>query len=194
MRKASVSRDTTETNIFVDVNVDGSGTYDIATGIGFFDHMLQLLAKHGMLDLVVKANGDTDVDCHHTVEDIGIALGQALKDALGNKAGIKRYGTFFLPMDETLAMVSLDLSGRPFLVFDANLPKIQLGDFETETVEEFFRAFAFAAGITLHMKVQYGTNAHHEIEALFKALGRALREAAGNDPREQGIPSTKGVL
>jgi imidazoleglycerol-phosphate dehydratase len=195
MRKSSVSRDTTETKIAVEINIDGDGLYEISTGIGFFDHMLELLAKHGMLDLTVKAEGDTRVDCHHTVEDTGVVLGQAMKDALGNKAGIRRYGTFFLPMDEALAMVSLDLSGRPFLVYDVELPRVKkLGDFETETVEEFFRAFAFAAGITLHMKILYGKNAHHEIEALFKALGRALREAASADPREQGIPSTKGVL
>lgn len=194
MRKASTGRETTETKIFVELDIDGSGTYDIATGIGFFDHMLELLAKHGLMDLRIKADGDTDVDCHHTVEDVGIALGQAMKDALGNKAGIKRYSTFFLPMDETLAMASVDLSGRPFLLFDASLPAIRLGGFETETTEEFFRAFAFAAGITLHMKVLYGRNAHHQIEALFKAFGRALREATANDPRELGIPSTKGVL
>lgn len=194
MRKASVGRDTTETKIFVEVNIDGTGSYDISTGIGFFDHMLELLAKHSLMNLTVKATGDTGVDCHHTVEDAGIALGQAFQEALGNKLGIRRYGTFFLPMDETLAMVSLDLSGRPFLVFDTDLPKVKLGDFETETVEEFFRAFAFAAGITLHMRVLYGRNAHHQIEALFKGLGRALREAASVDPREQGVPSTKGVL
>lgn len=194
MRKATVSRDTTETKISVELNIDGTGLYEVSTGIGFFNHMLELLAKHALLDLKVKAQGDTDVDCHHTVEDVGIALGQAVKEALGDKRGVRRYGTFFLPMDETLAMVSLDMSGRPFLVFDADLPRVRLGDFDVETTEEFFRAFAFAAGITLHMKVLYGRNAHHEIEALFKALGRALREAASTDPREQGIPSTKGVL
>ena len=194
MRKATSERNTTETKILVQLNIDGSGKADVSTGIGFFDHMLQLFARHGKIDLTIKAVGDTYVDCHHTVEDTGIALGQCLKDALGIKIGIKRYGTFFLPMDETLAMVSLDISGRPFLVFDAPLPKVQLGDFETETVEEFFRAFAFAAGITLHMKVLYGNNAHHVIEALFKGLGQALREAASNDKREVGIPSTKGIL
>jgi imidazoleglycerol-phosphate dehydratase len=194
MRKAVVRRETGETRILVELDIDGSGVCDVATGIGFFDHMLELLGRHGMLDLVVKADGDTTVDCHHTVEDAGIALGQAVRDALGKKTGIRRYGTFFLPMDETLAMVSLDLSGRPFIVFDADLPKLKLGDFDIETAEEFFRAFAFAAGATLHMKILYGKNAHHEIEALFKALGRALREAAGNDPRELGVPSTKGVL
>lgn len=194
MRKASVGRDTAETKIFTEVNLDGAGRYEVSTGIGFFDHMLELLAKHGLLDLTVKAKGDVNVDCHHTVEDTGLALGQAVREALGSKMGIRRYGTFYLPMDEALAMVSLDLSGRPFLVFDADLPMVKLGDFETETVEEFFRAFAFSAGITLHMKVLYGKNAHHEIEALFKGLGRALREAASLDPREQGVPSTKGVL
>jgi imidazoleglycerol-phosphate dehydratase len=194
MRKASAARDTTETKIFIELNVDGRGEYDICTGIGFFDHMLELLARHSLLDLVVKTRGDTAVDCHHTVEDTGIALGQAFREALGSKMGIRRYGTIFLPMDETLAMVSLDISGRPYLVFDAAIPSVRLGSFEAETVEEFFRAFAFAAGITLHMKVLYGKNAHHGIEALFKALGRALRDAVAQDPREQGVPSTKGVL
>ncbi len=194
MRKASASRDTAETKIFAEINLDGDGCARIETGIGFFDHMLALLARHGLFELTLKADGDADVDCHHTVEDTGIVLGQAFLKALGDKKGIRRYGTFFLPMDETLAMVSLDISGRPFLVFDAAIPPVRLGDFETETVEEFFRAFAFAAGITLHAKVLYGKNAHHQIEALFKALGRALREAVAIDPRELGIPSTKGVL
>ncbi len=194
MRKAAAGRDTAETRIFAEINLDGNGSAQIGTGIGFFDHMLALLATHGLFELTVKADGDVGVDCHHTVEDTGIVLGQAFQKALGDKKSIRRYGTFFLPMDETLAMVSLDISGRPFLVFDAAIPSVRLGDFETETVEEFFRAFAFAAGITLHVKVLYGKNAHHQIEALFKALGRALREAVAIDPREQGIPSTKGVL
>ena len=170
------------------------GAGGISTGIGFFDHMLELFARHGLVDLTVKAEGDLTVDCHHTVEDAGIAMGQALKDALGDKAGIKRFGTCFLPMDEALVMVSLDISGRPFLVFDASLPQAKIGDFDADAAEEFFRAFAFAAGITLHMKVLYGSNAHHVVEALFKALSRALREAIALDPREHGIPSTKGVL
>jgi imidazoleglycerol-phosphate dehydratase len=194
MRKASASRETKETNVSVELNIDGSGTSEIATGIGFFDHMLELFARHGLIDLTVKAEGDLDVDCHHTVEDAGIAIGQALKDALGGKAGIRRYGTCLLPMDEALAMASLDISGRPFLVFDAEFPNARLGDFDADAAEEFFRAFAFNAGITLHMKALYGSNAHHIVEALFKALGRALREAAALDPRECGVPSTKGVL
>jgi imidazoleglycerol-phosphate dehydratase len=194
MRKATAERNTTETKIAVTLDVDGAGKYEASTGIGFFDHMLELLARHGMLDLAVAAQGDTRVDCHHTVEDTGIVLGQALREALGAKTGVRRYGTFFLPMDEALVLVSLDLSGRPFLAFDAELPRVKLGDFETETTEEFFRAFAFAAGITLHIKVMAGKNAHHIIEAMFKGLGRALREAASMDPREAGVPSTKGVL
>ncbi len=194
MRKASAGRDTAETRIFAEINLDGDGSVRVETCIGFFDHMLTLLGRHGLFELTIKADGDVDVDCHHTVEDTGIVLGQAFQKALGERKGIRRYGTFFLPMDETLAMVSLDISGRPFLVFDAAIPPLRLGDFETETVEEFFRAFAFAAGITLHVKVLYGKNAHHQIEALFKALGRALREAVAIDPREQGVPSTKGVL
>ena len=194
MRNATVSRNTTETQVSVSVALDGKGQYDVSTGVGFFDHMLQLFARHSKIDLIAKCTGDVYVDSHHTVEDTGIALGQAISRALGNKAGIRRYGTFTVPMDETLALVSMDISGRPFIVFDAPLSKGKLGDFEVETAEEFFRAVAVAAGITLHMKVLYGRNDHHMIEALFKAFARALREAVEPDPREEGIPSTKGVL
>ncbi len=194
MRTALVTRATNETKIEVSITLDGDGTAGVATGIGFFDHMLTLLARHGMLTLTVRAEGDLQVDAHHTVEDVGIALGQALKEALGDKRGITRYGSCLLPMDETLALAALDISGRPFLVFEGGLPEGRLGDFEIETTEEFFRAFAFAAGLTLHLKVLYGRNTHHKIEALFKACGRALRQAAAADPLESGIPSTKGVL
>ncbi len=194
MRQATIERKTAETNVAVTLNLDGTGKADIATGIGFFDHMLTLLARHGKLDLVVRAQGDLNVDSHHTVEDVGLTLGQALREALGVKVGIRRYGTFHLPMDETLALVSLDLSGRPFLVYDAPIARVMLGSFETETAEEFFRALAFSAGITLHMKVLYGSNTHHMLEALYKGLGQALRQAVEADPRESGVPSTKGVL
>lgn len=194
MRQATVERKTNETALAVAVNLDGTGKADVSTGIGFFDHMLELLARHGKLDLNIRAEGDLRVDCHHTVEDTGLALGQALRKALGAKVGIRRYGTFHVPMDEALALVSLDLSGRPFLVFDALIVRVTLGSFESECAEEFFRALAFSAGITLHMKVLYGSNTHHMLEALFKALGQALRLAAEADPRENGVPSTKGVL
>jgi imidazoleglycerol-phosphate dehydratase len=194
MRKASVFRETKETKVSVELDLDGSGISGISTGIGFFDHMLTLFARHGLMDLNVKAEGDLEVDCHHTVEDAGIALGQALRDALGDKAGIRRYGTCFLPMDEALASVSLDISGRCYLVLNAEISSGKIGDFDADAAEEFFRAFAFNAGLTLHMRVLYGSNPHHIVEALFKALGRALREAAQIDPRETGVPSTKGVL
>ncbi len=194
MRQATIERKTAETNVAVTINLDGTGKADIATGIGFFDHMLTLLARHGKLDLVVRAQGDLNVDSHHTVEDVGLAMGQALREALGVKVGIRRYGTFYLPMDETLVLVSLDLSDRPFLVYDAPIAHVTLGSFETETAEEFFRALAFSTGITLHMKVLYGSNTHHMLEALYKGLGQALRQAVEADPRESGVPSTKGVL
>ena len=173
--------------------LDG-GEVSVSTGIGFFDHMLTLLGRHALMDLSIKCTGDTQVDCHHTVEDVGIALGQAFAQALGDKRGIARYGSFYLPMDETLALVALDLSGRPYLAFDAEFTAPLLGSFETETVEEFFRAFAFNGGVTLHAKVLYGANTHHKAEALFKGLGRALRAACAPDARETGIPSSKGVL
>lgn len=194
MRSAQVARDTRETQIQAKLVIDGTGKADINTGIGFFDHMLNLLARQSLMDISVLCHGDLQVDSHHTVEDVGIALGQAFAQAMGDKAGITRYGSAYLPMDETLSLVALDVSGRPYLVFDAQLGAPTLGSFETETAEDFFRAFAFNAGITLHMKVLYGTNTHHKVEALFKGLGRALRAACAIDPRESGVPSTKGVL
>ena len=193
-RQATLHRVTSETDIAITLNLDGSGTARIETGIGFFDHMLNLFAAHGLFDLTVQCNGDIEVDGHHSVEDIGIALGDALKDALGDKKGIARYGSFYLPMDESLALVALDISGRPFLVYDGGEMAPMIGGYDTELTEEFLRAFAFHAGLTLHVKVLYGTNSHHKVEAIFKALGHALRIAAGKDDRVQGVPSTKGVL
>lgn len=193
-RTASLERVTGETAIKASLNLDGSGQSQIATGIGFFDHMLILLSKHGLFDLSVAANGDIDVDGHHTVEDTGIVLGQVLAQALGDKAGIKRYGTAFVPMDEALAMVSLDISGRPFLVFDAVLPNEQVGQFDSELTEEFLRALSVHAGLTLHVRLLSGKNTHHIIEAIFKALGRALDEATRQDDRIKGVMSSKGML
>lgn len=193
-RKAEISRKTNETDVYVKLNVNGRGKYEIDTGIGFLDHMLILFAKHGLFDISIKAKGDLYVDAHHTVEDIGIVMGQALKEALGDKSCVKRYGTAHVPMDEALAMVVLDLSGRPFLVFDARFTADRVGEMDTELVEEFFRAFAFNAGINLHIKVLYGSNNHHIIEAIFKAFGRALDEATVVDERIDGVMSTKGVL
>lgn len=193
-RCAEIKRKTAETQISVKLNLDGEGKSDIATGIGFLDHMLTLLAKHSFMDLTVKAKGDLEVDSHHTVEDIGIVLGEALQEALGDKAGIHRYGNCFIPMDETLAQVCLDFSGRPFLVFGAEIPKIQLGNYDAEMTEEFFRAVAMHCGLTLHIRVLYGSNVHHIIEAIFKAFARAVAEAAAVDPRVKGVMSSKGVL
>ena len=194
-RTGKVIRTTMETVVDVQLNIDGEGTADIDTGIGFFDHMLNLLASHGRFDLKVKADGDLEVDGHHTVEDVGIALGQAMMDAAGSKKGIARYGSFFLPMDVTLALVSLDFSGRPLLVYDAGGPMTpMIGDYDTELTEEFLRAFAVNAGLTLHVKLFYGTNSHHKVEAIFKGLGHALRIALTDDPRVEGVMSTKGVL
>ena len=193
-RCAVVDRKTAETQVTVKLNLDGEGKGDIATGIGFLDHMLTLLAKHSFMDLTVKAKGDLEVDSHHTVEDIGIVLGEALKEALGDKAGIRRYGNCFIPMDETLAQLCLDFSGRPFLVFGAEIPKIKLGNYDTEMTEEFFRAVAMHSGLTLHIRVLYGSNVHHIIEAIFKAFARALAEGAAVDPRVKGVMSSKGVL
>ena len=193
-RRAEIERKTAETQISIKLNLDGEGTCDIATGIGFLDHMLTLLAKHSFMDLTVKAKGDLEVDSHHTVEDIGIVLGEALQEALGDKSGIHRYGNCFIPMDETLAQVCLDFSGRPFLVFGAEIPKIQLGNYDTEMTEEFFRAVAVHCGLTLHIRVLYGRNVHHIIEAIFKAFARAVAEATAVDPRVKGVMSSKGVL
>lgn len=193
-RKASIKRKTGETDIDINLNIDGEGKYDVDTGIGFFDHMLSLFSKHGLIDLQIKAKGDTYVDSHHTVEDVGIVLGQCIKAAIGDKVSINRYGTVFVPMDESLAQVSLDVSGRPYLVFDAEFTTDKLGDFDTEMVEEFFRAVAFNSGITLHARVIYGKNNHHMVEALFKALGRAICEALSRNERIKGVMSTKGML
>lgn len=193
-RKAQISRKTGETDIKLAINLDGSGKSNIDTGVGFLNHMLELFAKHGLFDLEVGAKGDLHVDAHHTVEDVGIVLGQAIKEALGDKKSIKRYGSCFVPMDESLALVALDLSGRPFLVFDVNLPAEKLGNMETELVEEFFRAVAFNAGMNLHIKLFYGSNTHHIVEAIFKAFGRALDQAVMIDERIEGVMSTKGLL
>ena len=196
MRSGNVIRETRETMLALTIDFDGSGWADVESGIGFFNHMLTLLAAHGRFDLVLNCDGDIEVDGHHSVEDIGIALGQAVHKALGDKKGITRYGTFFLPMDETLVMVSLDISGRPFLVYDAGGAMTpMIGKYDTELTEEFLRAFAFNAGITLHVKVMYGTNSHHKVEAIFKALGRALHAAVKINPETADeIPSTKGML
>ncbi|NLM35873.1 MAG: imidazoleglycerol-phosphate dehydratase HisB [Clostridiales bacterium] len=193
-RCSQKERETKETDIMVEINLDGEGKCSIDTGIGFFDHMLNLMAVHGAMDLKVKAKGDLYVDCHHTVEDVGITLGACIKEALGDKVGIKRYGTAYTPMDESLAFVSLDISGRPYLVFDGDFTVDRVGDLDTEMVEEFFRALAFNAGITLHIKIMYGKNNHHKIEGIFKAFGRALKEAMTIDENIKGVMSTKGVL
>ncbi|MET0743920.1 MAG: imidazoleglycerol-phosphate dehydratase HisB [Microvirga sp.] len=195
MRAASVSRRTAETDVAVSIALDGTGAAEIATGVGFLDHMLELFARHGLFDLTVKVTGDLHVDQHHTVEDTGLALGQALLKALGDKKGISRYADLHLPMDETLSRVALDISGRPFLVFRATFPTQKIGAFDTELVREFFQAFAVQAGLTLHVETLYGENSHHIAESLFKGLARALRRAVAVDPREEGrIPSTKGIL
>lgn len=193
-RVGQVARKTRETDIAVTWRLDGAGLAQVATGVPFFDHMLHQIARHGLTDLSVRAEGDLEIDAHHTVEDTGIALGQALRQALGDGAGIRRYGSAFVPFDETLAFAAIDVSGRPYLHFDAAFPAQKVGEFDTELVLEFFRALAFNAGITLHLKVHYGQNTHHMIEALFKAFARALGEAAALDPRVQGVPSTKGAL
>jgi imidazoleglycerol-phosphate dehydratase len=193
-RAAVINRKTAETNITVELELDGCGQAEITTGIGFFDHMLTLWTKHGLFNLTVKADGDLAVDGHHTVEDMAIVLGQCLARALGDKAGIKRYGTAYVPMDEALAMVSLDISGRPYLVFEDILPRVQIGGFDAELVEEFLRALSVHAGLTLHVRLLAGKNAHHMVEAIFKALGRALDEATRKDERIVGVMSTKGTL
>ncbi|WP_110956007.1 imidazoleglycerol-phosphate dehydratase HisB [Anaerosinus massiliensis] len=195
MREAEIARKTAETDIKVKVNLDGEGSSQIATGIGFFDHMLILLSRHGLFDMVVSCTGDLQIDGHHTVEDIGICLGQAFQEAVGDKQGIKRYGTSFVPMDEALAMVSLDLSGRAYLIYDVKQPLTpMIGTYDSELTEEFLRAFVNHAGITLHVKLLHGKNSHHIVEAIFKALGRALGEACEKDPRIKGVMSTKGML
>jgi imidazoleglycerol-phosphate dehydratase len=193
-RTAQIDRKTGETEIHVSLGLDGDGAGERATGVGFFDHMLDLLARHGHLDLIVKARGDLDTGAHHTVEDVGICLGQALDQALGDRAGIVRYGQATIPMDEALASCAIDISGRGLCVFEAALPPGAIGNFDHELVEEFLRALALNAKLTLHLTVERGTNAHHVIEASFKALARALRLATALDPTERGVPSTKGTL
>jgi len=195
MRKAAITRTTKETDIRVDVDLDGTGVSSIDTGIGFLDHMLDLLARHSRIDLTVKAKGDLHIDQHHTTEDVGIALGQAVKQALGDMKGITRYADAHLPMDETLTRVAIDISGRPFLVFRAEFRHHKVGAFDTELVREWFQAFAMNAGITLHVETLYGTNDHHIAESCYKGLARALRTAIAIDPRAANeIPSTKGAL
>jgi imidazoleglycerol-phosphate dehydratase len=193
-RTARIERQTAETKIELELNLDGTGTAEVATGVGFFDHMLTLLARHGALDLAVRASGDLHVDQHHTVEDVGICLGQALRQALGDKAGIRRYGHFSLPMEETLVTAAIDLGGRYFLVFRVEFPAQKIGDFDSELVEDFWQAVAANALCNLHVTAHYGRNSHHLSEAVFKAAARALRMAVEPDGRLEGIPSTKGTL
>ncbi|MBN7784588.1 imidazoleglycerol-phosphate dehydratase HisB [Ponticoccus gilvus] len=195
MRKATITRKTAETAITVTLDLDGSGTYDNDTGVGFFDHMLDQLSRHALIDMHIRAEGDLHVDDHHTVEDTGIAIGQALAQALGDKRGIRRYGACLLPMDDALVRAALDLSGRPFLVWNVTLPSPKIGTFDTELVREFFQALSTHGGITLHVDALHGINSHHITEAAFKAVARALREAVEADPRKgDEIPSTKGAL
>jgi imidazoleglycerol-phosphate dehydratase len=195
MRTATIERKTTETKVTCTINLDGTGAFDIKTGVGFFDHMMEQLARHSLIDITLKADGDLHIDDHHTVEDSGIALGQAIAKALGDRKGIRRYGSCDLAMDETLSRCAIDVSGRAFLVFKANFPRDKIGTFDTELVREWFQAFAMNAGITLHLENAYGENAHHIAEASFKALARALRDAIEIDPRQKDrIPSTKGSL
>lgn len=195
MRSAEIARRTAETEIRVKLDLDGTGKADVKTGIGFFDHMLELFARHALIDLTIACKGDLQVDQHHSVEDCGIAIGQAIARALGDKAGIARYASLDLPMDETLTRVALDVSGRPFLVFRTTFPTEKIGEFDAELVREFFQAFAINAGLTLHVETLYGVNSHHIAESCFKGLARALRAALAQDPREKGrVPSTKGSL
>ena len=195
MRRATVTRETNETAIRVELNLDGEGRTDCRTGVGFFDHMLDQLGRHSLIDLAVEAKGDTHIDDHHTVEDCGWAIGQALAEALGERRGIRRYGQRLLPMDEAMAEAAIDVSGRPFLVFDVRFPTAKIGTFDTELVREFFQAFAQGARITLHVRAIRGENAHHIAETCFKAVARALREAVEIDPRTaDAVPSTKGTL
>ena len=194
MRQGSAERATRETNITVSINLDGKGRSDISTGIAFMDHMLTLFAKHGKFDLTIAAKGDLEVDCHHTMEDLGLVLGEAVARALGDKKGIRRYGNFLLPMDESLALIALDLSGRPYLVYDLVPPAARIRDLDTALFKEFFQALCVKGGINLHIRLLSGAEVHHVFEAVFKGLGRALSQAVEPDPRETGIPSTKGSL
>lgn len=193
-RTATIDRKTRETHVRLELNLDGTGQASLITGVGFLDHMLELFARHGALDLKVEATGDLQVDQHHTVEDVGICLGQAVRQALGDKAGIRRYGHFTLPMEETLATTAIDLSGRYFLVFQAQFASPKIGDFDSELVEDFWQAFAANALCNLHILIHYGRNSHHLSEAIFKSAARALRMAVESDSRMTGVPSTKGTL
>ena len=193
-RKASIDRKTTETKIRLNLNLEGKGDYDIDTGVPFFDHMLTQVAKHGFFGIKIKAIGDLENDAHHTVEDLGICLGEAFKSALGNKKGIKRFGRATMPMHEALASVIVDFSGRPLLVFNVDIPKVKIGEFDAELVQEFFVAFCNHSGANIHVNLAYGENLHHIVEAIFKALGRALDEATSRDPRIEGVMSSKGSL
>lgn len=195
MRKATIDRKTTETQVSATVDIDGTGRFDIKTGVGFLDHMLEQLSRHSLIDVTLVAKGDTHIDDHHTTEDSGIALGQAVAKALGDRKGIRRYASSLLPMDETLSRAAVDVSGRPFLVWNVAFPTQKIGSFDTELVREWFQAFAMNAGITLHVETLYGANSHHIAESVFKALARALRDALEIDPRQKDrVPSTKGSL
>jgi imidazoleglycerol-phosphate dehydratase len=195
MRKASLDRKTTETQIAVSINLDGAGAYDVKSGVGFLDHMLELLSRHSLIDIKLRAKGDTHIDFHHTTEDTGIALGQAFAKALGNRKGIRRYADCLLPMDEALTRAAIDVSGRPFLIWKVEFSRPRIGEFDTELVREWFQAFAMNAGVTLHVQTLYGDNCHHIAESCFKALARVLRGAIEIDPRQKDrIPSTKGSL
>jgi imidazoleglycerol-phosphate dehydratase len=194
-RRAKVTRKTKETAITASVDLDGTGAYDVATGVGFLDHMIEQLARHSLIDITLKAEGDLYIDQHHTTEDSGIVLGQAIAEALGEKKGIARYGSAYLPMDETLTRIALDVSGRPFLVWNVEFTRGKIGEMDTELFREWFQAFAQHAGLTLHVETLYGENSHHIAETCYKALARALRQAISLDPRQQGrVPSTKGRL
>ncbi len=195
MRTSQLTRKTAETDVSVEINLDGTGVYDNQTGVGFFDHMLDQLARHSLIDMTIRATGDLHIDDHHTVEDVGITLGQALTQALGEKRGIRRYGSCLLPMDDALVRTALDLSARPFLIWNVDLPTAKIGGFDTELVREFFQALSTHGGITLHVDMLHGLNSHHIAEAAFKSVARALREAVEVDPRKaEDIPSTKGAL
>lgn len=195
MRTTTLTRTTAETDVNVEINLDGTGVYDNQTGVGFFDHMLDQLSRHSLIDMTIRAKGDLHIDDHHTVEDVGITLGQALATALGDKRGIRRYGSCLLAMDDAQIRTALDLSARPFLIWNVDIPTAKIGTFDTELVREFFQAFSTHGGITLHVDMLHGINSHHIVEAAFKSVARALRDAVETDPRKSGdIPSTKGAL